>query len=137
MNWSLLATVNAFLNMLSAALLLAGYVNIKRGNRARHKQFMLMALCSSALFLTSYLLYHAKVGSVPYPRHDWTRVLYFAILIPHSLLAAVMVPFIVLAVWYAYKETFDRHTRITRILWPVWMFVSVSGVAVYFMLYHL
>jgi uncharacterized membrane protein YozB (DUF420 family) len=74
---------------------------------------------------------------VPYPHHDWTRTLYFAILIPHTILAAVMVPFILLAVRHALKGRFDRHTRITRILWPVWMFVSVSGVAVYFMLYQL
>lgn len=137
MNWGNLATVNAFLNALSAALLLAGYINIKRGKQEAHKRIMLMALTSSALFLISYLIYHAKVGSVPYPYHDWTRTLYFVILIPHTILAAAMVPFILLAVWHALKGRFDRHTRITRMLWPVWMFVSVSGVAVYFMLYQL
>ena len=137
MNWTNLATVNAFLNAMSAALLLAGYINIKRGRQAAHKRIMLMALASSALFLISYLFYHSQVGSVPYPHHDWTRTLYFIILIPHTILAAVMVPFILLAVWHALKGRFDRHKRITRILWPVWMFVSVSGVAVYFMLYQL
>ena len=137
MNWGNLATVNAFLNALSAGLLLAGYINIKRGRRQAHKRIMLMALTSSALFLLSYLIYHSQVGSVPYQHHDWTRTLYLVILIPHSILAAVMVPFILLAVWHALKGRFDRHTRITRILWPVWMFVSISGVAVYIMLYHL
>lgn len=137
MNWTNLATVNAFLNAMSAALLLAGYINIKRGRQAAHKRIMLMALASSALFLISYLFYHSQVGSVPYPHHDWTRTLYFIILIPHTILAAGMVPFILLAVWHALKGRFDRHTRITRILWPVWMFVSVSGVVVYLMLYRL
>lgn len=98
---------------------------------------MLMALCSSALFFVSYLMYHAKVGSVPYPHHDWTRTLYFAILIPHTILAGLMVPFILIAVWFAFKGQFDRHTKITRWLWPVWIFVSVSGVTIYVMLYHL
>lgn len=137
MNWSKLADVNAFLNALSAALLLAGYVNIKRGRREAHRRIMLMALGSSTLFLVSYLIYHAQVGSVPYPHHDWTRTLYFAVLIPHTVLAAAMVPFIAMAVRFALKGQFDKHTRITRRLWPVWMFVSISGVIVYFMLYHL
>jgi uncharacterized membrane protein YozB (DUF420 family) len=98
---------------------------------------MLAALISSALFLTSYLIYHYSVGSVPYPRHDWTRIVYFAILIPHVILAAVMVPFILSAVYFAWKRQFDRHTRVTRRLWPVWVFVSISGIVVYLMLYRL
>ena len=96
---------------------------------------MLAALATSALFLASYLVYHARVGSVPYPRHDWTRPVYFGILIPHVILAGVMVPFILLAVLHAWRRRFDRHVRITRWVWPVWLFVSVSGVAIYLMLY--
>ena len=88
------------------------------------------------MFLTSYLIYHARVGSVPYPHHDWTRPVYFAVLVPHIVLAAAIVPFIVAAVIHALRGNFDRHTRITRLLWPAWMFVSLSGIAVYFMLYH-
>jgi putative membrane protein len=135
--FAFLSHVNASLNFVSAVLLMLGYLAIKRGNQERHRAIMISALISSALFLVSYLVYHANVGSVPYLRHDWTRPLYFIILIPHVALAGIMVPFILAAVYYALKGRFDRHTRITRWLWPVWMFVSVSGVVVYLMLYHL
>lgn len=137
MNVPFQATLNATLNLISAVLLLGGYVKIRRGDREGHRKYMIAALISSALFLLSYVIYHLQAGSVPYPYHDWTRILYFIILVPHVILAAVMVPFILLAVYYAIKERFDRHTRITRWLWPVWMFVSISGVVVYLMLYHL
>ena len=98
---------------------------------------MTAALASSTLFLISYLIYHYSAGSVPYPHHDWTRPLYFAILIPHVILATFMVPFILMAVRHAWQGRFDRHKRLTRWVWPVWMFVSVSGVAIYLMLYQL
>lgn len=137
MNVPFQATLNATLNLISAFLLLGGYVKIKRGDREGHRKFMIAALVASGLFLTSYLIYHYQVGSVPYPYHDWTRTLYFVILIPHIILAALMVPFILAAVYFALREKFDRHTRITKWLWPVWMFVSTSGVVVYLMLYHL
>ena len=127
--------LNAFLNGIATILLLAGFIAIKRGRQDTHKKFMVGALGTSALFLISYLIYHYQVGSVPYPHHDWTRPVYFAILIPHVILAAVMVPFILLAVWHAFKGRFEKHTRITRWIWPVWMFVSVTGVVIYFMLY--
>ncbi len=132
-----LATLNACLNLASAALLTIGFINIRRGRRDTHRRFMIAAVVSSALFLISYSIYHSHVGSVPYLRHDWTRPLYFAILIPHVALAGLMVPFIVLALWHASRKHFDRHKKITRWLWPVWMFVSASGVVVYIMLYHL
>ncbi len=128
-------TVNACLNGASALLLLCGYSQIKKGNRTNHKKFMLAAMGSSFCFLVSYLIYHSRVGSVPYPYQDWTRTLYLAILIPHSILAGLMVPFIITAVYFAFKENFSAHTRITRILWPVWMFVSLTGIIVYLMLY--
>ena len=137
MNVPYQATLNATLNLISAFLLLGGYMKIKRGDRVGHRKFMIAALVASGLFLLSYLIYHYQVGSVPYPYHDWTRTLYFVILLPHIILAALMVPFILLAVYFALKEKFDRHTRITKWLWPVWMFVSSSGVVVYLMLYHL
>ncbi|MDH3939232.1 MAG: DUF420 domain-containing protein, partial [candidate division Zixibacteria bacterium] len=88
-------------------------------------------------FLTCYLIYHAEVGSVPYPHHDWTRPLYFAILVPHVILAALMVPFILITVWLAWREKFIRHRRLARLVWPVWLFVSISGVVIYLMLYRL
>jgi len=130
-------TINACLNMLSTLLLIGGRLKIKKGDRLSHKKFMIAALVSSALFLIFYLIYHAQVGSVPYPYHNWTRSLYFIILIPHILLAAVMSPFILLAVFHALRENFDKHKRVVRWLWPVWIYVSVSGVMIYLMLYIL
>ena len=129
--------LNATLNGLSALLLLAGFIAIKNGRPDVHKKIMMAALISSAAFLTSYLVYHAQVGSVPYPHHDWTRPVYFAILIPHVILAGLMVPFILAAVFFALRARFDRHKRLVVWVWPVWMFVSVTGVAIYFMLYRL
>lgn len=132
-----LPTLNAILNLVSATFLLIGYRFIKKDNQRLHKRFMISALVSSALFLTSYLIYHYYVGSVPYPYYDWTRPVYFIVLIPHVILAAVMAPFILVMVWRALKGDFVRHKRIARWVWPVWMFVSVSGVTVYLMLYRL
>jgi putative membrane protein len=132
----LLPTLNALLNATSAVLLAMGYIEIKKRHRPdRHKRLMLTALLVSALFLTSYLTYHAQVGSVHYPLHDWTRTLYRAILFPHMILAGLMVPFVIAAVWLGLKGKFRAHTRITKRLWPVWMFVSVTGVVVYLLLY--
>lgn len=132
-----LPTLNALLNTASALLLLWGWFQIKAGRQVEHKRMMLSALAVSAIFLTSYLIYHGQAGSVPYPRHDWTRPLYFAILIPHVILAALNVPFIVAAVILALKGRFDRHRQLVKWVWPVWMFVSVSGVMVYVMLYRI
>jgi putative membrane protein len=132
-----LPTLNAFLNLLSAVFLTLGYVFIKRQNRPAHKKLMISAMISSALFLTSYLIYHYHVGSVPYHRYDWTRPIYYTILAPHIILAAVMVPFILAAVWFALRADFQKHKRIVRWLWPVWMFVSISGILIYLMLYRL
>lgn len=98
---------------------------------------MIAALSVSALFLISYVIYHAEVGSIPYPYHDWTRPVYFVILIPHVILAAVMVPFVLTTVWLAWREKFSTHRRLARIVWPVWFFVSISGVVIYMMLYRL
>ena len=132
-----LPTLNACLNSLSALFLSLGYLRLKRGDQIGHKRAMLGALVASALFLCSYLVYHYLVGSVPYPHRDWTRPLYFAILMPHVLLATAMVPFIFAAVFFALRGNFAAHRRITRWVWPIWMFVCISGVAVYLMLYHL
>ena len=132
-----LPDLNAGLNALSALFLGLGYFLIRRRRRRMHMRAMLAALVTSALFLCSYLLYHWTVGSVPYPHQDWTRWLYFAVLIPHAVLAMVMVPFILLSLWHAYRKQFGRHARITRWVWPVWMYVSVSGVVVYAMLYRM
>ena len=135
MTFSDLPTLNAILNGISAIFLGIGFYQIKHKNIATHKKMMLSALVASLLFLISYVIYHYEVGSVPYPYHDWTRPLYFAILIPHVILAAVMGPFIIALVWFAFHEKFDRHRRLAHWVWPVWMFVSLSGIAVYLMLY--
>ena len=132
-----LPTFNAAFNLLSTFFLVFGYVYIKKGIRETHKKFMLAALISSAIFLTSYLIYHAKVGSVPYPHQNWTKYFYFLILIPHIILAAVMVPAILIALWHALQNQFEKHKRLVRWVWPVWMYVSVSGVIIYLMLYRL
>jgi uncharacterized membrane protein YozB (DUF420 family) len=137
MNASDLPALNAALNFISAVFLTLGFINIKKKRPDVHKKHMMAALVSSGLFFISYLIYHYRVGSVPYPHYDWTRPVYFVILIPHVVLAGLMVPFILAAVWYAFKGRFDKHTRITRRLWPVWMFVSISGIIVYLMLYRL
>ncbi len=136
MTASFLPTLNAILNFISVVFLTLGYIQIRKKNIAAHKRLMLSALITSILFLTSYLIYHYQVGSIPYPHHDWTRPLYFAILIPHIILAALMVPFIITIVWWAFRENFEKHRRLAKFVWPVWMFVSVSGIIVYLMLYH-
>jgi len=135
MNVTDLPLLNASLNMISLAFLIIGYEFIKRDKRQLHKRMMISALVTSALFLTSYLVYHAYVGSVPYPHQDWTRPIYFMILIPHIILAALMGPFIIAAVIFALKENFKWHVRLVRWVWPVWIFVSGSGVMIFLMLY--
>ena len=136
MSISDLPTVNAVLNSISTILLATGFIFIKKGKRELHKKIMLTALVSSLLFLTSYLYYHYQVGSIPYPYFDWTRWLYFVILIPHVILAGVMAPFIILAVWHALHDNFEKHKRLVRWVFPVWMYVSVTGVVIYVMLYR-
>jgi putative membrane protein len=131
-----LPTLNAILNFTSAILLLLGFIAIKKKNQQRHKKIMLMALVVSALFLVFYLIYHSQAGSVPYMKFDWTRPVYFAILLPHIICAALIAPLILLLVYRALKGQFDKHKKLAQWVWPVWMFVSVSGVLVYLMLYQ-
>ena len=132
-----LPTLNALLNAVTAVLLVVGRRKIKQGNKDVHRRIMLTALTTSALFLISYSIYHAQVGSVPYPRHDWSRPIYFVVLVPHVVLAGLQIPFVIAVVWLALKERFERHRKLARWVWPVWMFVSVTGVIVYLMLYVL
>ncbi|MCE2434134.1 MAG: DUF420 domain-containing protein [Candidatus Latescibacteria bacterium] len=131
-----LPATNAILNGFCTIFLLLGFIYIKRGDIKTHQKCMVTALILSALFLTSYLIYHSQVGSVPYPHRDWTRPIYFAILIPHIILATVNVPFIIALVWRAYKGEFNRHRRLARWVWPSWIFVSITGVIIYLMLYQ-
>lgn len=135
MDFSGLPTLNALLNAITASFLIAGRVMIKKGRQDLHKRLMITALFTATLFIIFYLIYHYQVGSVKYPHHDWTRPLYFAILITHTILATVMVPFIVTAVIFAFKGKFEKHKKLVRWVWPVWIYVSVTGIVVYLMLY--
>ena len=130
-------TINACLNATSAILLAAGYRQIRLGRMRRHAACMISACIVSTVFLVSYLAYHARVGSVRFTGQGWTRPVYFAILISHTLLAIVIVPMIAITLVAALRNRFDRHRRIARLTWPLWMYVSVTGVVVYWMLYHL
>lgn len=127
----------AALNGLSLCLLIGGFLAIKSKKIFLHRVLMGMALISSLLFLVVYLIHHYQVGHVPYERHDWTRILYFIILIPHIFLAVGMLPFIFMAVSAALKNNLEKHKRIVRFVFPVWTYVSFTGIVVYFMLYHL
>ncbi len=132
-----LPALNALLNTTSAVLLVAGYRLIRRGRREAHRRAMTAALIVSALFLTSYLIYHAQAGSVKFLKTGWIRPVYFAILISHTVLAACVAPMALVIVWRAWKGRFDRHRRLARVTLPLWLYVSVTGVIVYWMLYHL
>lgn len=130
-----LPAVNATLNAISGILLLIGYSRIKAGRRDQHKTWMIAAFVSSSLFLVSYLVYHAQVGSVPFTRQGFVRPLYFTILITHVILAAAVVPMILLTLTRGLKGRFAQHRRIARWTFPIWMYVSVTGVLVYVLLY--
>ncbi|MEZ4225497.1 MAG: DUF420 domain-containing protein [Polyangiaceae bacterium] len=131
-----LPTVNAVLNASAAVFLVAGYVMIRRGDRALHRTCMLGALGFSAAFLVTYLLHHAQVGSVPFRGSGAIRVVYFALLVPHIILAAGIVPLALFTVYRAFRGKYELHRKIARVTLPLWLFVSVSGVALYLMLYH-
>lgn len=131
-----LPSLNASLNAISASLLLAGFVAIKRGHRNLHIKLMVTALFFSAAFLTSYLIYHFNVPSKKFPDLGLIKTVYLLILIPHIILAAVMVPMILKTFWHASRQEWDKHKKIARITFPIWMYVSLTGVLVYFMLYR-
>ena len=132
-----LPALNATLNAISFVFLVTGYVFIRRGQWQRHRLCMIGALVMSALFLTSYVIYHLNVGSVPFKGTGWIRTLYFAVLIPHVILAAAIVPLVMITVSRALSKRFDRHRAIARWTLPLWMYVSITGVIVYLMLYQM
>jgi len=138
MTFADLPAVNACFNALSAALLTAGYVFIRRKNQAAHRTCMLGALASSALFLCGYLTYHFTVRTVT--RFDdpaWFRPIYLVILLTHTVLAVVIVPLVLVTLTRALRERFDAHRRIARWTWPLWMYVSATGVLIYLLLYRI
>jgi len=132
-----LPALNAALNATCAALLAAGWLAIRRRRVAVHRACMLAACVASALFLVSYVVYHAVSGSRPFGGQGWIRAVYFPILVSHVVLAAVMVPFVLTTVYRALSGQFDRHVPLARRTLPVWLYVSVTGVLVYLLLYHL
>jgi uncharacterized membrane protein YozB (DUF420 family) len=132
-----LPALNATLNGVAALFLLAGYIFIKRRRIPAHRASMLAAVTASALFLVSYVIYHADAGSRPFPGTGPVRVVYFFILITHIVLAAAIVPMVLMTLTRALAGRFDRHAGIARRTLPVWLYVSATGVVIYVMLYRL
>ena len=132
-----LPTLNATLNSLSAIFLVTGYISIRRKHIGAHKAAMLSAFVTSSLFLTSYLTYHYYTGTHPFTGQGWVRPVYFTILISHTVLAAAIVPMILVTLRRAWVGNFQLHKRIARRTFPLWLYVSVTGVVVYWMLYRM
>ncbi|PYX34798.1 MAG: DUF420 domain-containing protein [Acidobacteria bacterium] len=135
-DYSIFPIINASLNGCSAVLLVTGHRMITRGKVTAHRAIMLTAFAASSIFLVSYLYYHAHVGSVHFRGTGWSRPLYFTILTSHTILAIVIVPMVLITLSRALRERFDRHRAIARWTFPLWLYVSVTGVVVYLMLYR-
>ena len=132
-----LPAVNATLNALATVLLVSGWVLISQGKVEQHRRCMLAAFATSALFLASYLVYHFNVGSVAFTGQGSLRILYFTILISHIILAIVILPMVLITLVRALRTQFDAHRRIARWTLPLWLYVSITGVIVYVMLYQM
>jgi uncharacterized membrane protein YozB (DUF420 family) len=138
-----LPAVNAGLNTLSAAFLGAGYWFIRRGSQTAHRNCMIAAFAASTLFLACYLAYHGYLayylhkGPTAFRHPTWFRPIYLVILLTHTVLAIVIVPLALITLWRALRQRFDRHKRIARWTWPLWMYVSVTGVLIYLLLYQI
>ena len=132
-----LPTVNATLNTISTVLLTVGFLMIRQRKIVAHRNCMIAAFVVSGLFLTSYLIYHYHAGSTPFEGSGWIRSVYFAVLIPHIILAASILPLALITLYFALRKRFTKHRRIARWTLPIWLYVSVTGIIVYWMLYHL
>jgi putative membrane protein len=137
MSLSDLPALNACLNAVSTIFLTCGYIFIKRGRQTAHRNCMVGALITSTLFLTSYLIYHYNAGRTSFPNPHWFRTTYLLILLTHTILAIVIVPMVAITVIAAIRKRWDFHKRIARWTWPIWMYVSVTGVAIYLLLYQI
>jgi putative membrane protein len=137
MSYHWLAPLNSVLNAAAAMLLLAGYYCIRRRWIRAHRALMLSAVTVSTVFFISYGVYHYHVGDVRFQGHGWVRPVYFTILASHVMLAAAIVPLVLVTLWRALNANFRRHRRIARWAWPIWIYVSVTGVVVYLMCYQL
>ena len=131
-----LPAVNAGLNFTAAVLIGTGFYFIKQKNIRAHKVCMTAALGVSAVFLASYLFYHYNVGNVRFTKQGWIREVYFPLLVTHTMLAAIVLPMVLRTAFLAFKGRFVNHVRIAKWTFPTWMYVSITGVVVYFMLYH-
>ena len=131
-----LPAVNASLNAVSGVLLVGGYTLMRLRRIDLHRKVMIAAFATSSLFLVCYLVYHAQVGSVPFPRHGFVRSLYFTILITHVVLAATVPPLAIITMTRGLQGRYPQHRRIARWTFPIWMYVSVTGVLVYVLLYQ-
>lgn len=136
MDYALFPALNATLNGTSAVLITVGRALIRRGRVLAHRTCMIAAVVTSSLFLISYLYYHWNVGSVRFQGQGWIRPVYFAILLSHTVLAAAVVPLVIVTLARGLRERFDRHRKIARWTYPIWLYVSVTGVVIYLMLYH-
>lgn len=136
MDLSVLPAVNAALNSTCTVLLVIGYLMIKRKNVSAHRACMTAAVATSVLFLISYITYHYNHGSTSFKGEGWTRPVYFTILLTHTVLATVIVPFVLVTFIRALRGQFVRHRSVARWTLPMWLYVSVTGVIVYLMLYH-
>lgn len=132
-----LPTLNATLNTISTVLLTVGLLMIRRRRVVAHRNCMIAAFVVSGLFLTSYLIYHYHAGSTPFEGSGWIRSVYFAVLIPHIILAALILPLALITLYFALRKRFTKHRRVARWTLPIWLYVSVTGIIVYWMLYHL
>jgi len=132
-----LPALNATLNATSAVLLTTGWILIRRGRIAQHRAVMIAAVCTSILFLISYLIYHAQVGSVRFTKQGPIRAVYFTILLTHTVLAVAIVPMVLVTLTRGLRARYERHRRIARWTMPIWLYVSVTGVIVYLMLYQM
>ena len=137
MSVSDLPTLNAILNGTAAALLLAGYISIRARRIDVHRRFMLSAFATSVLFLVSYVTYHAQAGSRSFQGQGLVRLVYFVILITHVVLAAAIVPLALVTLRRGLARADAAHRRLAHWTWPIWMYVSITGVIIYLMLYHL
>lgn len=137
-----LPAVNAGFNALAAFLLGLGFYFIRRKNQEAHRRCMIAAFCASVLFLAGYLTYHTYVayvlhqGPTVFRDPAWFRPIYLVILLTHTVLAAVIVPMVLMTLWRAYKQRFESHRKLARWTWPIWMYVSVTGVLIYLLLYQ-
>ncbi|HKD92643.1 MAG TPA: DUF420 domain-containing protein [Terriglobales bacterium] len=129
--------MNAVLNGTSAMLLVTGRTLIRRGKMAAHRACMIAAVVTSTLFFASYIYYHAHVGSVHFQGQGWSRPLYFTILTSHTLLAATVPPLVLITLSRGLRARFDRHRAIAQWTYPIWMYVSITGVVIYLMLYQI